>query len=139
LLIKKNRKESFGFEKLNGIGGHIEKGEEPFESAKREVKEETGLSIKTLYLVAMIFIEIRTDPGILLFVFKTKCSGGKLVPSEEGELEWWKRSSIESLNIIVKDIPFLLMLCKNFKIGDPPKIGKYLYDKNDELRIVMNS
>jgi len=138
LLIKKKKKNSFGFGKLNGIGGHIEKGEEPFESAKREILEETGLVINTLDLVAIIFIEIGIDPGILLFVFNTAYPGGKLVTSEEGGLIWKKRNSIRASKNIVKDIPFLLTLCKDYKKGDPPIIGKYFYDENEELRIAMN-
>lgn len=31
LLIHKKKQVSFGYDKLNGVGGHIEKGEEPRE------------------------------------------------------------------------------------------------------------
>lgn len=139
LLIKKKKENSFGFDKLNGIGGHIEKGEEPFESAKREILEETGLIINKLDLVALIFIEIGIDPGILLFVFKAKYPSGKLTASDEGELDWLKEDSIEGSEGIVKDLPFLLELSKEHKSGSPPVVAKYLYDENEELRIVINT
>jgi 8-oxo-dGTP diphosphatase len=139
LLINRKKKKSFGFGKLNGIGGHIEKGEEPFESAKREILEETGLIVDTLDLVALIFIEIGIDPGILLFVFRTKYPGGELISADEGDLNWVQKSAISSINNIVKDIPFLLNLCNAHQKGEPPIFGKYLYDENNELRIVMNS
>ena len=70
LLLHKENKDSFGFNKLNGIGGHIEQGEEPSEATRREIFEESGLIIDDLELAAMIFIDIRTNPGILLFVYK---------------------------------------------------------------------
>lgn len=137
LLIHKNKKDSFGFSKLNGIGGHIEKGEEPYEAAKREIFEESGLIINKISLVAIIFIEIGTNPGILLFVFKAKYPGGRLKESDEGDLLWMKRSSINDENNIVKDIPFLLELTDSYKEGSPPFFGKYLYDECGELRIVI--
>lgn len=137
LLIHKNKKDSFGFSKLNGIGGHIEKGEEPYEAAKREIFEESGLIINKLSLVAIIFIEIGTNPGILLFVFKAKYPGGKLKESDEGGLLWMKRTSINDGNNIVKDIPFLLELTDSYKEGSPPTFGKYLYDERGKLRIVI--
>ena len=137
LLIHKNKKDSFGFSKLNGIGGHIEKGEEPYEAAKREIFEESGLIINKLSLVAIIFIEIGTNPGILLFVFKAKYPGGKLKESDEGGLLWMKRSSIKDATNMVKDIPFLLKLSDSYQEGSPPTFGKYLYDEQGKLRIVI--
>lgn len=137
LLIHKNKIDSYGFSKLNGIGGHIEKGEEPNEAAKREVLEESGLFIEKLDLVAIIFIDISTNPGVLLFVYKAEYPGGKLNESEEGNLVWMKRSSIGNTKNIVKDIHFLLELIDSYKKGSPPTIAKYLYDECGELRIVI--
>jgi len=137
LLIHKSKNDSFGFSKLNGIGGHIEKGEEPYEAAKREIFEESGLIINKLNLVAIIFIDIGTNPGILLFVFKAKYPGGRLKESDEGGLLWMKRSLINDGNNIVKDIPFLLELSDAYQEGSPPTFGKYLYDKQGKLRIFI--
>lgn len=137
LLIHKNKKDSFGFSKLNGIGGHIEKGEEPYEAAKREIFEESGLTIAQLSLVAIIFIEIGSSPGILLFVFKAKYIGGELQESDEGNLIWMKRNLIKDETNIVKDIPFLLEISDSYQEGSPPTFGKYLYDEHGELRIVI--
>ena len=44
LLIKKNRPQ-WQAGKINGMGGHIEKGEGAFEAVSRECAEEFGLSI----------------------------------------------------------------------------------------------
>ena len=137
LLIHKNKRDSFGFSKLNGIGGHIEKGEEPYESAKREIFEESGLIINELSLVSIIFIDIGTNPGILMFVFKAKYPGGRLKESDEGNLLWMKRNSIKDGNSIVKDIPFLLELSDSYKAGSPPTFVRYLYDEYGKLRIVI--
>ena len=137
LLIHKSKRDSFGFSKLNGIGGHIEKGEEPKEAAKREIFEESGLIINDLSLVAIIFIDICTNPGILLFVFKAKYPGGRLKESDEGGLIWMKRSSLKDTINLVKDINFLLELSDSYNENSPPAFAKYLYDENGELRIVI--
>ena len=137
LLIHKRKKDSFGFSKLNGIGGHIEKGEEPHEAAKREILEESGLKIERLSLVAIIFIDIGTNPGIQLFVFKAKYAGGRLKESDEGGLVWTKKSSIKDTGNLVKDIPFLLELIDSYNEGSPPTFAKYLYNDNGDLRIVI--
>jgi len=137
LFIHKEKSDSFGFEKLNGIGGHIEKGEEPYEAARREVKEETGLDIDLLELLAVIFIEIGINPGILLFVFRGDYMGGKLLKSEEGSLIWINKEEVKQMPNIVKDIPFLLDLLQKHKKGTSPKYLKYLYNKDGELRIVI--
>lgn len=139
LFIHKKKQDSFGYEKLNGIGGHIEKGEEPFESAMREIHEETGLHVKDLNLAAIVFIDISINPGILMFVFSAKNSTGHIQNSEEGELIWINREQISSREDIVKDVPFLIDLTENHKSGEPPQLLKYLYDEKKELRIVINS
>jgi 8-oxo-dGTP diphosphatase len=52
-LIKKNR-PAWQKGKLNGIGGHIEKGETPHEAMSREFCEETCLAIKDWKQFAML-------------------------------------------------------------------------------------
>lgn len=44
-LIRKNRPE-WQLGRLNGIGGHIEEGEQPLEAMIREFKEETGCLVE---------------------------------------------------------------------------------------------
>ena len=136
LLIHKRKIDSFGFSKLNGIGGHIEKGEEPYEAARREILEESGLTIEELSLIALIFIDIGTNPGVLLFVYKAKYHGGTLKESDEGELIWMNSSVIKDEKNVVKDIHFLLDLLHSYKKGSLPTFVKYLYDENGGLRIV---
>lgn len=45
LLIQK-KKPVFQYNKLNGIGGRIEKGESPYDAMVREFKEEAGVELK---------------------------------------------------------------------------------------------
>jgi len=138
LFIHKKKENSFGFKKLNGIGGHIEQGEEPYESAKREIQEETGLTVENLTLAAIVFIEIGINPGILMFVFSAFGFTGIPRNSDEGDLLWLSRDMIDKRKDLVKDIPYLVDIIETHPKNSPPQFIKYLYDKNKELRIVKD-
>jgi 8-oxo-dGTP pyrophosphatase MutT (NUDIX family) len=53
-------------------GGHIETGEDPYEGACRELKEETGLDAESLVLVKAGLTEDKNKQKILLYLFKVK-------------------------------------------------------------------
>ncbi len=135
LTITKNRRNSFGFGKINGVGGHIERGEEPFEAARREIFEETGLEIDELQLAAILFIDIGENPGIQVFLFKGKFKNGELKESEEGHLKWVEMADLLQNKKIVKDLPILLNIIHQHQKDKPPAFVKYLYGENQELRI----
>lgn len=52
LLVRKARTDFKG--KLNGVGGSVEPGEDPYEGALREIYEETGLSPQDLKSLGMV-------------------------------------------------------------------------------------
>lgn len=136
LMIHKKNQESFGFNKINGVGGHIEKGEEPYESACREIDEETSLNVNNLELAAILFIDINSNLGIQVFVFKADFLDGEIVHSEEGELEWMTFNEIKNSRDFVTDVPELIQICEAHKKGSKPQIIKYLSNDLGELRIV---
>jgi len=137
LFIHKRKKDSFGYGKINGIGGHIEQGEGPYEAIQREVFEETGLSISEFQLVAILTIDVGSNPGVLLFVFKGDYEGGDITPSVEGDIKWMKKSDVLANPNIVKDLGLLLDITESHTKDSTPVIGKYLYSENGELRIVI--
>lgn len=113
----------------------MEKGEEPYASARREVLEETGLTVGCLDLCAILFIDIGDTPGIEVFVFSAQYSGGQTRQSEEGLLEWKSIEEINTSDQIVDDVPMLVNFCIEHEIGEMPQLIKYSYDKNGQLRI----
>jgi len=139
LMIHRNRKDAFGYGKINGVGGHIEQGEDPTESAVRELEEETGLKIPDLALIAIFFIDIASNPGIGLFVYKGETKERGLSASDEGKIFWLGKKELNERNDIIKDVLFLLDLAENHQSGAEPIIGKYVYDKMGNMRIVVNS
>ena len=75
----------------NGLvfpGGHLKEKETATESAIREIKEETGLSISKLKLCG-IKQWFHPDEGRnVCFLFKTNAYSGEIVSSSEGEIFW---------------------------------------------------
>ena len=75
----------------NGLvfpGGHLKEKETATESAIREIKEETGLTISKLKLCG-IKQWFHPDEGRnVCFLFKTNVYSGEIVSSSEGEIFW---------------------------------------------------
>lgn len=135
LLIHKKKKDSYGYGKLNGVGGHIEKGEDPYSSARREILEETGLIVEKLDMASILFIDIGENPGIEVFVFGAVSKNEAILTSEEGELVWMSLEEISTSKDVLDDVPMLIDICNNHQIDKAPLIVKYIYDENKELRI----
>ncbi len=108
LLLKGAPSKKLWANRYNGLGGHIEPQENPYEAAKREVWEESGLRVKTLTLRAVIHVTLPEPPGVMLFVFVGKASTtAPLKASEEGSLTWVRREDLDTLPL-VDDLPQLL-------------------------------
>ena len=91
LLLRGSPQKRIWANKYNGIGGHIERNEDIYFAALREVREETGLDVEGLRLVGLINIDGDQPTGIMLFVFTAQSRAGDPIPSAEGALEWIAR------------------------------------------------
>ena len=94
---------------LNGVGGHIERGEDPRSAALREIKEETGLilSPSSLYLCGVVTVDVGTSPGVGLYIFVGETETSETHSSCEGTPEWIDLDDFEK-QALVKDLPALL-------------------------------
>ena len=79
-------------------GGHVEDKESIVDSVIREIKEETGLTIKNPKLVGVRdWIEDGTRTVSLLFT-TTDFEGSLIDETDEGRVYWVKRSELDKLD-----------------------------------------
>ena len=80
-------------------GGHIEKEESFVAGIKREVWEETGLTIYNPKLCGIKQWQTEEDERCIVVFFKTNEFDGDLVSSTEGEMVWIERDELNESNV----------------------------------------
>lgn len=119
----------------NGVGGHVESGEDILTAARREVKEETGLSVKDLSLKAVANIDAGEQAlGILMFVFVGQSYSRHTSSSHEGELHWIPADHLPEKEL-VEDLAWLVPRVLEMGPGERPLFLHYSYDEDDNLVI----
>ncbi len=102
LMLKRRKAPNQGL--WNGIGGHIEPGEDPLECALREVREETGYSLDRLDFAGILTWDgFETPPGGL-YIFHGQAPPGEPQDTEEGTLAWKSREWVLSNEEVVSNI-----------------------------------
>lgn len=132
LLLKGAPTKRLWANRYNGIGGHVERGENILAAAKRELLEETGLSVQNLQCCGTIVIDASDDKGILIFIFRGEYESGDLVSSEEGSLMWVRQDQIIDLPL-VEDLYVLLPKVIQHPRNARPFWGRSYYSADDHL------
>ncbi len=106
-------------------GGHVEKEESIVHAVIREMKEETGLTVKNPKLCGVK--QFQTDSGerYIVFLFKTNRFEGNLESSEEGRMEWVERGSLQNYPL-VDDFMELL------QVMDSEDLNEFVYERSPE-------
>ena len=116
--------------RYNGVGGHIERDEDPLSSARREILEETGLTVRDLLLRAVYNIDAGEATGITLFVFTATSDSRDVTPNDEGTLHWIPRNRVTQFDL-VEDLPLVLPRILEMKMDEPPLFVHVSYDEDD--------
>ena len=111
LMLHRVRKDNDeNRDKWVGIGGKFEPGESPEECAVREVREETGLTMRSWSyrgIVTFVSDEWGTE---YMHLFHSTDFSGELRDCDEGELEWVDKERLLTLPIWEGDRIFLRLL-----------------------------
>ena len=118
LMIHRVKKENdINKDKWIGVGGKFEERETPYDCVRREIREETGLTVGKLNyrgLVTFVSNEFGTE---YMHLFHTNQFSGDLSRDcQEGDLEWVDKEKIVELplwegdkiflDLLKKDVPF---------------------------------
>ena len=80
-------------------GGHVEPGESFVDSVIREVWEETGLTIENPILCGTKQFQTRKGERYVVLFYKTHRFSGELKSSDEGEVFWIPRDTLENYTL----------------------------------------
>jgi 8-oxo-dGTP diphosphatase len=133
LLLKGASSKRLWPGKYNGVGGHLEPGEDVLSAARRELLEETGLTAD-LRLCGTIIMEAGENPGIGIYVFFGEHPQGQPGPSTEGRPEWIHFSEVPHLDA-VEDLPVILERIQKMKPDDPPFSARSFYDEKGKITV----
>lgn len=112
-------------------GGHLEPNESLYQSAMREVREETGLEVKNLRLCGVVYLYNRKNGDrYFIYLYKTtEFSGELLQATEEGALSW----------VTLDELQNSLQTPPNFKeylplfLGDSPMEAFCSWDPDEDV------
>ena len=112
LMIHRTKKENDeNRDKWIGIGGKLEAGETPYECARREISEETGLIANTLSYRGIVTFVSDLYGTEYMHLFSADGYEGEIrFECEEGILKWVDKKEISSLPIWEGDKIFLDLL-----------------------------
>jgi 8-oxo-dGTP diphosphatase len=135
LLLKGAPHKHLWANRYNGLGGHIERGEDVLSSALRELNEEAGIQDVDLWLCGVVTIDAGQNTGVGIYVIRGECSGAfQEKTSSEGALQCVRRSELADLPL-VEDLPVLLPRVLAMHPGDPPFSAQYSYQDNGSLKV----
>jgi 8-oxo-dGTP diphosphatase len=129
LVLKRSPSKRLFPGKANGVGGHVEAGEDIYLSALREIAEETGLAVSDLWLAGVVHVDAALGqtaplasgetPGVIIFVFTAQASQVVVRQSDEGELMWMPLDQVDGLDWVDGDPGLLRRALAARRTGEP--------------------
>lgn len=104
-------------------GGHVEKEESFVQAVIREIYEETGLTISEPKLCGVKQFQTDEDERYIVLLFKTDKFEGTLISSDEGEMRWIDRNSLNNCKLVSSFMDLL-------KVFDSASYSEFMYERN---------
>jgi 8-oxo-dGTP diphosphatase len=135
LLMKRAAHRRVFPNQYNGVGGHVERNEDPETCARREIMEETGLTVTGLRLRGVYNIDTADNTGLVLYIYTAHSAQREItVHTDEGTLHWVNRAQAHQLDL-VEDLPIIIPRVLSANDTTPPFAAHLSYDDSDELVI----
>lgn len=111
MMHRVKKQNDLNKDKWVGIGGHFMEGETPEECLLREVKEETGLTLKAWKFRGIVtFLSDEWPCAEYMCLYTADDFEGEIGSCEEGDLEWVDKKKIYELPIWEGDKVFFRLL-----------------------------
>ena len=110
MLNRTKKKNDINEGKWIGVGGHIEEGESPYDCIKREIYEETGLSVSELKLRGHLTFILNNNFTEYIWLYTATDYDGELKECDECILKWIDKDKVYDLNLWEGDKVFLKYL-----------------------------
>lgn len=130
--VKKSHDVNHG--KWIGVGGKFEFQESPEDCLLREVREETGLTLKSWRYRGIVTFVYNDDEAEYMHLFTADGWTGTLRDCAEGELRWVPWDEVGKLNLWEGDRIFLSLLARD----EPFFSLKLTYRGDDLVGAVLN-
>lgn len=135
LMLHRVKKENdCNKDKWIGIGDHFDKNESPDDCVKREVLEETGLTLNNYDLRGIITFISNEWETEYMFLYTSTDFEGVLGECNEGNLEWVEKDDVLKLPIWEGDKVFFKLLNE----GEPFFSLKLVYEGEKLVCSVLN-
>ena len=93
-----------------GIGGHLEKGENPDDCFVREVREETGIKLNNFIRRGIVDFISDSAENERMYLYTATVDSPDFSECNEGSLKWIPKDEILNLNLWEGDKYFLIPL-----------------------------
>ena len=127
MLFRNKKKVDINKGKWLGVGGHLEEGETPVDALYREIKEETGYTVKEYSYKGLIHF-IYDGYHELMHLYLVNKVEGELIECNEGELKYIPIEHLLDLDMWEGDKIFLPYL-----LEDKPYFELELIYQGDKL------
>ena len=124
VLLQKKAEGKFGAGKWNAPGGKIKMTESPETAIMREIREETGLTVKQLKDHGKLAFGEKGGHAFSVYVFSATDFSGELKANEEGELKWFPTKNLPWNEMWKDDKIWLPALLEGKRFH-----GRFMFDK----------